>query len=328
MQPRLIGLRGPAIGLSINLSPTETTLGREVGNSLVLNSSSVSRRHARIIPQGAAFVIEDLGSANGVRVNGLSISGPTLLKNGDHIDLGEVGLLFESPEAAPAAMQPSPKKPEMSSAERATQTPGFAPPSRMGSDAPGCDPFGNLLNDLSGCLPALMKYLIPILIALAVLFCLGALLMFGFGAITGALSGLSHGGSQSAPAGGGTAPGQNQPPPPPANNPPDNPQEETQNAKITVLSTRVIRVVGADQRKTPTLLVKWRNDSDQPVTELDGTVIIHLQDGHTDAYPKLKIYVGAPVQPGQTHEDKGDSDGVMIATDVDPQPEVVPTLVK
>jgi hypothetical protein len=80
--------------------------------------------------------------------------------------------------------------------------------------------------------------------------------------------------------------------------------------------------------KTPTLLVKWRNDSDQPVTELDGTVILHLPDGHSDAYPKMRIYVGAPIQPGQVHEDTGSNDGVAIPSDADPAPEVVPSEVK
>lgn len=60
-------------------------------------SARVSRRHARIVAQGAQFYIEDLGSANGTVVNGslkLSQGKPHMLISGDELKLGETTLKF------------------------------------------------------------------------------------------------------------------------------------------------------------------------------------------------------------------------------------------
>jgi len=89
-----------------------------------------------------------------------------------------------------------------------------------------------------------------------------------------------------------------------------------------------VRIVGSDGKRVPTLLMKWRNDSDSPISEMTGTVTLKLPDGHTDVYPKVLLYHGQPVQPNATHEDTGASDGAAIATDDDPNPVVTPTEVK
>jgi len=39
--------------------------------------------------------VRDLGSTNGVRVNGRALDGPQVLAPGDHIDLGSTGIVFE-----------------------------------------------------------------------------------------------------------------------------------------------------------------------------------------------------------------------------------------
>lgn len=60
-------------------------------------AARVSRRHARIVSQGAQFFIEDLGSANGTFVNGsvkLSQGKPHMLSSGDELKLGETTLKF------------------------------------------------------------------------------------------------------------------------------------------------------------------------------------------------------------------------------------------
>jgi hypothetical protein len=183
----------------------------------------------------------------------------------------------------------------------------------------GCDPIGNLANDLSSVIPVLLKYLLPILLVIACLFCLGSILTIGIGGLVhSAATGL--GGSSAPPAGGqGT---------PPAPSQTEDSQPDQQTAKITILSTRVVHVTGNDRVIRPVLLVTWRNDSDQPVSELDGTVTIRAPGGSIRDYPRLRLYLGSPVQPGATHEDTGVKDGVIIASDQDPQPKVLPTEVK
>ena len=60
----------------------------------MIDSPSVSRRHARVLitPDGAE--IEDLGSKNGTFVGGRRIERATPLFNGDEIRLGSVRLQF------------------------------------------------------------------------------------------------------------------------------------------------------------------------------------------------------------------------------------------
>ena len=70
----------------------EITIGRQDGNTIKLSERNVSRRHARLKRENSSLVIEDLGSYNGVRVNGERISGPTKIKEGDLIEIGDYDL--------------------------------------------------------------------------------------------------------------------------------------------------------------------------------------------------------------------------------------------
>jgi hypothetical protein len=70
-------------------------IGRSREADIVLDDSNVSRRHAEISPSGANWLIQDLGSTNGVRVNGRQVDGPHPLESGDRIELGTVSVTFE-----------------------------------------------------------------------------------------------------------------------------------------------------------------------------------------------------------------------------------------
>jgi pSer/pThr/pTyr-binding forkhead associated (FHA) protein len=59
-----------------------------------VDSSKVSRRHARILVTGNRAVLEDLGSKNGTYVRGRRIDAPTPLKDGDEIRVGSAGIVF------------------------------------------------------------------------------------------------------------------------------------------------------------------------------------------------------------------------------------------
>ena len=69
------------------------TIGRALGNNLVLNDPTISRRHAIIKREGAHYVIEDLGSQVGTLVNGKRIQSSPL-HNGDTVTLGDTSLVF------------------------------------------------------------------------------------------------------------------------------------------------------------------------------------------------------------------------------------------
>jgi DNA-binding winged helix-turn-helix (wHTH) protein len=70
------------------LTDGEHIAGRDVECSLVIDATTVSRRHARITVISGSATIEDLGSTNGTHVNGMRISTPTRLALGDEAALG------------------------------------------------------------------------------------------------------------------------------------------------------------------------------------------------------------------------------------------------
>jgi pSer/pThr/pTyr-binding forkhead associated (FHA) protein/subtilisin family serine protease len=81
----------------IALASGTFAVGRESGNDIVLRSSQVSRRHARIHCARGVCTLEDLGSANGTRVNGERVD-YAVLKPGDHVRLGDVELVYRTAE--------------------------------------------------------------------------------------------------------------------------------------------------------------------------------------------------------------------------------------
>jgi DNA-binding winged helix-turn-helix (wHTH) protein len=73
---------------SFPLTDGEHIAGRDAECSLVIDGTTVSRRHARITVARGAAKIEDLGSTNGTHVNGARITGPTRLTPADKFALG------------------------------------------------------------------------------------------------------------------------------------------------------------------------------------------------------------------------------------------------
>jgi len=82
-------------GRRLLLSPRGAVLGRSRDCDVVVDDSGVSRRHAEVRPHANGWSIEDLGSTNGVRVNGLAVSGALQLNSGDRIEMGSTEMLFE-----------------------------------------------------------------------------------------------------------------------------------------------------------------------------------------------------------------------------------------
>jgi DNA-binding winged helix-turn-helix (wHTH) protein len=78
----------------IPLTPGENVVGRDPSAQVWLDSTSVSRRHARIIIDGERVTVEDLKSKNGTRVHGRQIKTPTPLADGDAIQFGSIGVTF------------------------------------------------------------------------------------------------------------------------------------------------------------------------------------------------------------------------------------------
>src|SRR2546423_14323107 len=80
----------------------EITIGRQDGNTIRLTERNVSRRHARLVKQNGNVLIEDLGSYNGVRVNGEKTPPPTKMKAGGPGGIRDYDLGIEGKLVAPA----------------------------------------------------------------------------------------------------------------------------------------------------------------------------------------------------------------------------------
>jgi signal transduction histidine kinase len=88
MKARLILQKKNTEPVSFKLAKFPVSLGRKSTNDIVLNDRSVSRIHARIILSAGQLVVEDLGSANGISLNGVRVSS-SALTNGDTLHLGD-----------------------------------------------------------------------------------------------------------------------------------------------------------------------------------------------------------------------------------------------
>ncbi len=91
--------------MEINLPLGEIIIGRGPECYLRVDEPMVSRRHARLRVTPAAVVLEDLGSRNGSRVNGINATGNVELKAGDILGVGTQQFTLEKEE------DPSPHRP-------------------------------------------------------------------------------------------------------------------------------------------------------------------------------------------------------------------------
>ena len=66
----------------------------------MIDASTVSRRHAKIVVCAGSITIEDLESTNGTRVNGMPITVPTVIANGNKVELGSEVLLVKKRNAS------------------------------------------------------------------------------------------------------------------------------------------------------------------------------------------------------------------------------------
>ncbi len=82
-------------GRRLPVPPRGAVLGRSRDCDIVLEDSSISRRHAEIRPAGDGWALSDLGSTNGVRLNGRAVHGTELLQAGDRVELGSTEISFE-----------------------------------------------------------------------------------------------------------------------------------------------------------------------------------------------------------------------------------------
>ena len=84
-------------GRRIPLAEGQHVIGRGPDVAVRIDSTEVSRRHAAISVHEGCVAIEDLGSKNGTFVGKDRVFEARALRNGDHVRVGDVLMIFRSP---------------------------------------------------------------------------------------------------------------------------------------------------------------------------------------------------------------------------------------
>jgi pSer/pThr/pTyr-binding forkhead associated (FHA) protein len=89
-----------------DLSKQAMVIGRDPGADIVIDNLGVSRSHCQLLKRGAAFVVQDMNSANGTYVNGKKV-GEHSLNDNDQIVVGKYVLTFKAAGGAGGAPAPA-----------------------------------------------------------------------------------------------------------------------------------------------------------------------------------------------------------------------------
>jgi hypothetical protein len=81
-------IEGPAAGTSVALSSLPVTIGRADDSTIVLSDDYVSNHHARLVPNGKDWLIEDTGSTNGTFLDDKKVSTAVVVPVGGRIRIG------------------------------------------------------------------------------------------------------------------------------------------------------------------------------------------------------------------------------------------------
>ncbi len=90
---KLLAVSGPFVGQEFVMRKDSFSIGADLHNDLVLDDSTVSRRHCEIVLNEEGYAIHDLGSTNGTWVQGVRIK-QAFLDEGTELQLGSTRLVF------------------------------------------------------------------------------------------------------------------------------------------------------------------------------------------------------------------------------------------
>ncbi len=86
---RLIISEGTNAGITVPLGADPILLGRGADATIRLDDDYVSTRHARFVPHGDDWYVEDLGSTNGTYIGSQRITTPMVVSTGVQVRLGK-----------------------------------------------------------------------------------------------------------------------------------------------------------------------------------------------------------------------------------------------
>jgi predicted component of type VI protein secretion system len=131
--PRLKITSGSQSGKTLDVSKA-TIIGRGDTAQLQISDKAASREHCKVFEQGGAWVVADLNSRNGIKINGVSSTRKNLA-HGDKIVIGETTIEFEAGGGGGAPAKPAADAKKDKEAAFAAARAGTAPP-KKGASAP------------------------------------------------------------------------------------------------------------------------------------------------------------------------------------------------
>lgn len=93
--PAWLTLVRPSRGQPIRLERQTVRIGRNLSNEVIVNDPKVSRFHAQIRYENGQFVVYDVSSTNGIRVNGVRAQRPVPLRPNDTLGVGSHEFIFQ-----------------------------------------------------------------------------------------------------------------------------------------------------------------------------------------------------------------------------------------
>jgi sigma-B regulation protein RsbU (phosphoserine phosphatase) len=93
--PQLIFKNADQIAEVVPLARLRTTIGRSARSDVCIPDAFASRLHAEVRKEGDGYWLQDLGSANGTRYNGMPVKTSTPLSSGGEIQIGETTIIFD-----------------------------------------------------------------------------------------------------------------------------------------------------------------------------------------------------------------------------------------
>ena len=130
---KLTVVSGPNRGTSFPVQQGEITIGRQAGNSVVLQNSKVSKLHCLLVVNNETVEVRDKGSSNGTFVNGVLLRNSRSIQPGDRISVGDFVLELTRPMANAAVADvfiPS---------NNVVRFPGVSPAAILGAPGGGAD---------------------------------------------------------------------------------------------------------------------------------------------------------------------------------------------
>jgi len=94
--PHLVGTQGIVAGTRFALTQEIVVIGRDGENEIVIEDSTVSRKHARLErTEKGRYYLVDQESTNGVFLNGVRVV-KTILQGGDEVRIGDIYFQYEA----------------------------------------------------------------------------------------------------------------------------------------------------------------------------------------------------------------------------------------